>query len=150
MRYSTFARSCARARELWVEREPRREQHTLRRHVHAGRVRVECRGVIRGCAFSHSSTTGRRKLLGVGHGRRPHCWIDAMELGGLPRVQRFSVRYPFVAHTPTPTPTPTHTLTHANRWTPPHTCCMDEIGTKYQPLTRAAWTAIGKFIAGKP
>lgn len=38
---------------------------------------------------------------------------------------------------------------NGSRWTPPHTCCMDEVGTKDQPLARAAWTAIGKDITGK-
>jgi hypothetical protein len=28
---------------------------------------------------------------------------------------------------------------NGSRWTPPHTCCMDELGTVVQPLTRAAW-----------
>ena len=35
---------------------------------------------------------------------------------------------------------------NGSRFTPPHTCCMDEIGTRDQPLTRAAWSRIGKEI----
>jgi hypothetical protein len=35
---------------------------------------------------------------------------------------------------------------NGSRFTAPHTCCMDEIGTKDQPLTRAAWIKIGKEI----
>eukprot|EP01062_Namystynia_karyoxenos_P023764 TRINITY_DN19209_c0_g1_i1.p1 TRINITY_DN19209_c0_g1~~TRINITY_DN19209_c0_g1_i1.p1 ORF type:complete len:311 (+),score=70.04 TRINITY_DN19209_c0_g1_i1:96-1028(+) len=35
---------------------------------------------------------------------------------------------------------------NGSRWTPPHTCCMDEIGTKDQPKARAAWAAIGAQI----
>eukprot|EP00051_Salpingoeca_urceolata_P012377 m.153385 g.153385 ORF g.153385 m.153385 type:complete len:355 (-) comp17471_c1_seq2:710-1774(-) len=35
---------------------------------------------------------------------------------------------------------------NGSRWTPPHTCCMDEIGTVGQPLATVAWTAIGKEI----
>ena len=35
---------------------------------------------------------------------------------------------------------------NGSRFTPPHTCCMDEIGTKDQPLARAAWIKIGKEI----
>lgn len=37
---------------------------------------------------------------------------------------------------------------NGSRFTPPHTCCMDEIGTIDQPSTLAAWTAIGKAILG--
>lgn len=37
---------------------------------------------------------------------------------------------------------------NGSRWTPPHTCCMDEIGTVDQPLARAAWAQIGKSIIG--
>ena len=35
---------------------------------------------------------------------------------------------------------------NGSRWTPPHTCCMDEIGAKDQKLTRAAWFQIGGKI----
>eukprot|EP00038_Savillea_parva_P026607 m.55291 g.55291 ORF g.55291 m.55291 type:complete len:320 (+) comp7592_c0_seq1:224-1183(+) len=35
---------------------------------------------------------------------------------------------------------------NGSRWTPPHTCCMDEIGTKDQPLASAAWQQIGESI----
>lgn len=35
---------------------------------------------------------------------------------------------------------------NGSRWTPPHTCCMDEIGTRDQPLARAAWQQIGTTI----
>ena len=35
---------------------------------------------------------------------------------------------------------------NGSRWTPPHTCCMDEIGAKDQPLTRAAWFHYGAAI----
>jgi hypothetical protein len=28
---------------------------------------------------------------------------------------------------------------NGSRWTPPHTCCMDELGTRVQPRTRDAW-----------
>ena len=35
---------------------------------------------------------------------------------------------------------------NGSRFTPPHICCMDEIGTKDQPLTRAAWKSIGTKI----
>ena len=38
---------------------------------------------------------------------------------------------------------------NGSRFTPPHTCCMDEIGTREMPLTRAAWSAIGKRIKGR-
>ena len=31
---------------------------------------------------------------------------------------------------------------NGTRWTPPHTCCMDEIGTKDMPRTRATWRAL--------
>ena len=36
-----------------------------------------------------------------------------------------------------------------SKWTPPHTCCMDEIGTNDMPKARAAWAAIGKRIKGE-
>jgi hypothetical protein len=32
------------------------------------------------------------------------------------------------------------------RWTPPHTCCMDEVGANAQPATRAAYFKIGDEI----
>jgi len=35
---------------------------------------------------------------------------------------------------------------NGSRFTPPHTCCMDEIGARDQPATRAAWAAIGTRI----
>ena len=35
---------------------------------------------------------------------------------------------------------------NGSRFTPSHTCCMDEIGAMDQQLTRAAWTKIGKAI----
>jgi hypothetical protein len=35
---------------------------------------------------------------------------------------------------------------NGSRWTPPHTCCMDEIGAKDQPLTKAAWFKIADEI----
>ena len=35
---------------------------------------------------------------------------------------------------------------NGSRFTPSHTCCMDELGAREQPLTRAAWTKIGKAI----
>ena len=35
---------------------------------------------------------------------------------------------------------------NGSRWTPPKTCCMDEIGARDQPLTRAAWFKIGAEI----
>ena len=35
---------------------------------------------------------------------------------------------------------------NGSRWTPPHTCCMDEIGTKDQPRSRAAWSELGRAI----
>jgi hypothetical protein len=35
---------------------------------------------------------------------------------------------------------------NGSRWTPPDTCCMDEIGAKDQPLTRAAFIQIGNEI----
>ena len=35
---------------------------------------------------------------------------------------------------------------NGSRWTPPHTCCMDELGTDVQPLSIAAWSAIGQKI----
>ena len=42
---------------------------------------------------------------------------------------------------------------NGSHWTPPHTCCMDEIGSKDMPLAKAAWEAAGaKLIraAGRP
>jgi len=33
---------------------------------------------------------------------------------------------------------------NGSRWTPPHTCCMDELGTRVQPLTAASW----KYLFG--
>ena len=37
---------------------------------------------------------------------------------------------------------------NGSRWTPPNTCCMDELGTDVQPLSTAAWAGIGaKIIA---
>lgn len=40
---------------------------------------------------------------------------------------------------------------NGSKWTPPHTCCMNEIGTRDQPLARAMWTAIGQeILAGSP
>ena len=35
---------------------------------------------------------------------------------------------------------------NGSRWTPPHTCCMNEVGARDQPLTRAAWFKIGDEI----
>lgn len=35
---------------------------------------------------------------------------------------------------------------NGSRWTPAHTCCMDEIGLKDQPLARAAWLKFGAEI----
>ena len=35
---------------------------------------------------------------------------------------------------------------NGSRFTPSHTCCMDEIGARDQRETRAAWTKIGKAI----
>jgi hypothetical protein len=35
---------------------------------------------------------------------------------------------------------------NGSRWTAPHTCCMDEIGTVDQPLARQAWQQIGEAI----
>ena len=35
---------------------------------------------------------------------------------------------------------------NGSHWTPPNTCCMDEIGAKDQPKTRAAWERIGDEI----
>eukprot|EP00756_Hemistasia_phaeocysticola_P054969 Hpha_TRINITY_DN30886_c0_g1::TRINITY_DN30886_c0_g1_i1::g.155622::m.155622 len=37
---------------------------------------------------------------------------------------------------------------NGSRWTPPHTCCMDEIGTKDQPLARQKWFDLAKTIKG--
>jgi hypothetical protein len=36
-------------------------------------------------------------------------------------------------------------LTHQSfrsRFTPPHTCCMDELGTNVMPKTAAAWASL--------
>ena len=30
-----------------------------------------------------------------------------------------------------------------SKWTPPHTCCMDEVGTRDLPALRSKWLAIG-------
>ena len=35
---------------------------------------------------------------------------------------------------------------NGSHWTPPHTCCMDEIGAKDQPHTRAAYFKIADEI----
>ena len=35
---------------------------------------------------------------------------------------------------------------NGSHWTPPNLCCMDEIGAKDQPKTRAAWERIGDEI----
>ena len=35
---------------------------------------------------------------------------------------------------------------NGSHWTPPHTCCMDEIGTKDQPKSREVWERIGSEI----
>ena len=37
---------------------------------------------------------------------------------------------------------------NGSRWTPPDTCCMDELGTDVMPLARAAWAAVGREIIG--
>ena len=38
---------------------------------------------------------------------------------------------------------------NGSRWTPPHTCCMDELGTDVQPESSAAWAGIGaRIVAG--
>jgi hypothetical protein len=37
---------------------------------------------------------------------------------------------------------------NGSRWTPPHTCCMDELGTRVQPVTRATWARLGPTIFG--
>ena len=31
---------------------------------------------------------------------------------------------------------------NGSRWTPPHTCCMDELGTDVMPMAAAAWQAL--------
>lgn len=31
---------------------------------------------------------------------------------------------------------------NGSRWTPPHTCCMDELGTNVMPMAAAAWKAL--------
>ena len=31
---------------------------------------------------------------------------------------------------------------NGSRWTPPHTCCMDELGTNVMPQAAAAWEAL--------
>lgn len=38
---------------------------------------------------------------------------------------------------------------NGSRWTPPHTCCMDELGTNVQPQTAAAWETIGRDIIAR-
>eukprot|EP00658_Telonema_sp_P-2_P080002 TRINITY_DN7880_c0_g1_i3.p1 TRINITY_DN7880_c0_g1~~TRINITY_DN7880_c0_g1_i3.p1 ORF type:complete len:300 (-),score=65.43 TRINITY_DN7880_c0_g1_i3:370-1269(-) len=38
---------------------------------------------------------------------------------------------------------------NGSHWTPPHTCCMDEIGGRDMQRARAAWTQIGKSISRK-
>ena len=37
---------------------------------------------------------------------------------------------------------------NGSHWTPPHTCCMDEIGTKDMPKAIAAWEAVGRKLIG--
>ena len=37
---------------------------------------------------------------------------------------------------------------NGSRWTPPDTCCMDELGTDVMPLAQAAWAAVGREIIG--
>ena len=37
---------------------------------------------------------------------------------------------------------------NGSHWTPPHTCCMDEIGTKDMPKALAAWEAVGRKLIG--
>ena len=39
---------------------------------------------------------------------------------------------------------------NGSRWTPPHTCCMDEIGCRDMPGQRAAWQRIGQQIIAPP
>eukprot|EP00462_Mataza_sp_D1_P024885 CAMPEP_0175130378 /NCGR_PEP_ID=MMETSP0087-20121206/5975_1 /TAXON_ID=136419 /ORGANISM="Unknown Unknown, Strain D1" /LENGTH=670 /DNA_ID=CAMNT_0016412593 /DNA_START=20 /DNA_END=2032 /DNA_ORIENTATION=+ len=38
---------------------------------------------------------------------------------------------------------------NGSHWTPPHTCCMDEIGAKDMPLQRVQWPAVGRALIGK-
>ena len=35
---------------------------------------------------------------------------------------------------------------NGSRWTPPHTCCMDEIGTKDMPTASKVWLTIGQKL----
>lgn len=35
---------------------------------------------------------------------------------------------------------------NGSRWTPPDTCCMDELGARVQPVTRAAWQRLGPTL----
>jgi len=37
---------------------------------------------------------------------------------------------------------------NGSRWTPPDTCCMDELGTDVMPLAQATWAAVGREIIG--
>ena len=37
---------------------------------------------------------------------------------------------------------------NGSHWTPPHTCCMDEIGTKDMPKALAAWQSVGRKLIG--
>ena len=37
---------------------------------------------------------------------------------------------------------------NGSHWTPPHTCCMDEIGTKDMPKALAAWESVGRKLIG--
>ena len=39
---------------------------------------------------------------------------------------------------------------NGSRWTPPHTCCMDELGTSVMPRTAAAWEALFAPAAAPP
>lgn len=39
---------------------------------------------------------------------------------------------------------------NGSRWTPPHTCCMDELGARVQPLTSATWQRLAKDLAAVP
>ena len=38
---------------------------------------------------------------------------------------------------------------NGSRWTPSHTCCMDEIGTANMPVARAAWSDVGRQLLGR-
>ena len=38
---------------------------------------------------------------------------------------------------------------NGSRWTPPETCCMDEIGARDMPEVRAAWADVGKQLLGR-